>query len=199
MIDFSELSDDEAFAYRDAYAAAAPVRRRWLAAELRAAGQPSSLLNGPGQLAALWHWYTSWFDEAGALSLTLRTPQPADDPQPGARPPWYAQDDPKPLFSNGGLWLIDLVGVHWGLLAMDAIPGSEWMASMYPGDKRGVDVNYRRTMIRRPGAGEFDPASMVYGITVSHFQRSGPWDRYGGLPGLYRHAIERARPNQQPT
>ncbi|MBM9460577.1 hypothetical protein JK386_11740 [Nocardioides sp. zg-536] len=188
MLDFSELTAEDARSYRNAYAAAGEPRRRWLAAELSAAGQPSALLDGPEELPALWDWYTRWFDSAGARELTLRTSQPADDPQRGTRPPWHAAE-PSEYFSDDGLWLIDLVGIHWGLLAKAAIPEAEWVvyADKGPDPKRGVDVNYQRTMLAAPGVRHFDPASMVHGITVSHFLRNGPWDRYGGLPGLYAH------------
>ena len=53
----------------------------------------------------------------------------------GARPPWHP--GPSPYFSGGGLSLIDLIGLHWGTIAVAAIPGAEWWVSVYPGTKRG--------------------------------------------------------------
>lgn len=112
-------------AYRDAYAAAVPVRERWLVDELLTRGQDPGMLSRPGRLPELWAWATALID-TGPMSLRLLTSQPNDDPQPGFRPPWYDHDDLTPHLSDGALWLIDLLGVHLATLVMAAVPDTRW-------------------------------------------------------------------------
>lgn len=102
MIDFGVWNLDDARAYRDAYAAAVPIRERWLADELLACDQDPVLLSGPDQLLELWSWATRLFD-TGPSTLRLRTPQPSNDPQLGIRPPWYQQNQPDRHLSDGAL------------------------------------------------------------------------------------------------
>jgi hypothetical protein len=189
MIDFGLWSLKEAKAYRDAYAAAVPVRERWLADELRARGDDPGMLSGPNRLPALWALATALID-TGPTSVRLQTPQPSDEPQPGIRPPWHDQDQPSPFFSDGALWLIELLGAHLATLISASAPEAHW--DVYRAPRRKHDVDQHRTKLFGTRPAGVDPSRMVYGAVIGHVHHGKPWDQQETLETLYDYAITSA-------
>lgn len=187
MIDFGVWSRDEAKAYRDAYAAAIPLRERWLADELRAHGHDTMLLTGPEQLLELWAWATSLID-AGPTTLGLLTQQPADDPQPGIRPPWYDQGQPDRFLSDGALWLIDLLGGHLATLVVEAAPQAHW--DVYRAPRRTHDVDQHRTKLFGTRPMGVDPAGMIHTAVIGHLAHGKPWNEQQTLATLYTYTLQ---------
>lgn len=186
MIDFGVMPLTEANAYRDAYAAAIPVRERWLAEELRARGEDPGMLCGPDRLPDLWSWATALIG-TGPTTLRLLTQQPTDDPQPGTRPPWHAQDEPSPFLSDGALWLVELLGSHLATLVIAAVPDAHW--DVYRAPRRKNDVNQHRTRLFGTRPLGIDPSSMVYGPVIGHVYHRRPWSEQQTLRSLYEYSL----------
>lgn len=186
MIDFGLWSFKQAKGYRDAYAASIPIRENWLADELHVRGHNPNMLAGANRLPDLWAWATALID-TGPSTLRLRTPQPANDPQPGVRPPWHAQEEPSPFLSDGTLWLIELLGAHLATLIMAAVPEAHWDVYRAPGRKNDVDQHRTKLFGTRPLG--VDPSGMVYGPVIGHVYHGKPWRDQQTLEGLYTYSL----------
>lgn len=185
MIDFGTWTKKAATAYRDAYAAAVPLRAAWLAREAAASSCDAAALDGPRGLGLLWMWTMRRFESEGAAGLALREPLPDDDPQRGPRPPWHAPDQPNPYLSDGALWLIEGLGCHLSLLVTAACPDAHW--DVYRAPSSTHDVNQNRTMLHGlPNGAPADPSSMVYSQVIKTTIHGKPWAA-DALDVLYRH------------
>lgn len=188
MIHFHEWTWVEAHIYSAKYAAAQPIRLSWLRRELEAQGYEPSAMVPVEQLQALWDWATRQFDTP---NLTLMTSQPADDPQPGDRPPWYAQTTPWVRMSDGALWLIELLGAHLADLVMARLPESRWGVYRVPARLNDMKQHSTVLFLSAEDAG-VNPAQMVYGPVIGHLHHGRLWSDEHSLNDLYEYCLERA-------
>ncbi len=193
MLDFDEMTLEDARAYCERYAAAVPVRERWLADELAARGEGAALLAGRDQLPGLWTWACDMFD-SGPTSLRLLVSQPVNDPQPGVRPPWYSQERPSPYFSDGALWLIELLGAHLATLLMADEPALYW--DVYRVPKRLRDFNQHRIKLFGIWPDGVELAQMVYSSVIGRVHYGNPWSEERSLEDIFVYSLTASGANR---
>ena len=187
MIDFATWSETNARKYRDAYIASLPSRTAWLVAEVTAHSADADMLfRGAAGLGSLWAWATDVID-TGPSTLQLRTTQPADDLQPGVRPPWYDQSAEDPWLSDGTLWLIELLGVHLANVVVEARPAAHW--DVYQAIDQPDDYFQQRTMLFGANPRPVDPAGMIHTSVIGHVLTEKPWREQPSLPSLYEFIV----------
>lgn len=187
MIDFAARSLTDARKYRDAYVASLHSRRDWLVAEMIArSADPEVLSHGALGLEPLWAWAKDLIDSEPS-TLRLRTSQPANDLQPGPRPPWYDQSTQDPWLSDGLLWLIELLGVHLTSVVLDARPRGSW--EVYQSPSESADYFQHRTMLFGAHPRPVDPAAMIHTSVIGHVLRGESWSERPTLSSLYEFIV----------
>lgn len=188
MIDFGTWSLKQAEEYCASYAKGVALRAEWLGREVAATSDlDTTALTGEAGLMELWRWFGHRLTTEGPTRLTLRTPLPDDDPQHGQRPPWQAPNKTNPYLSDGALWLIEGIGCHLAMVAMDNCPEAEW--EVYRAPKRRKDFNQHRTQLFGVPGGPAEPSRMVYGDVIGPVIHNEDW-RDDALVRLYHYLVD---------
>jgi hypothetical protein len=186
LVDFGELTDEEADTCLRAHAARAPGRLVSFRADVSARGGPSaeSLDASFESVLTLAKWLFESFPRAydpvvasfgedrrrsGFLMLTPREWRPLVAGEPDGLPPWChaeAEDALSPL-PPAALWLVDGLGYYLAECASREFPEAEWTV-YHAASKRLHDV-FENTSVLATAAGRWNPHHISYSLLLRAF------------------------------